>query len=158
LALPKLRQKDIIYRSFSTPGADDWFLEIGSHGLVVDPDYPNITVEFLVTPLAFKVNLHVISSCFLANDKIRSFENREAIEKSPGLPCSKFHLFGKSCFCLIIRRVAVKAPARPANDISPVATVITTKGQLDSPNARNTRKLPKQNTLTMRSDNFNGDK
>ena len=67
LALPKLRQKDIIYRSFSTSGADDWFPENGSHGLVVDPDCPNVTIEFFLTPLTFKVDLHLVSLCFLAN-------------------------------------------------------------------------------------------
>ena len=58
----------------------------------------------------------------------------------------------------MIRRVAIKAPARLAKDISPVATVMTTKDPLDSPNARNTRKPPKQTALTTRSGNFKGDK
>jgi len=58
LALPKLRQKDLIHGSLPAAGADDVLLKIRTHGCLVDPDLPHFAIEFLLTLLAFKIDLH----------------------------------------------------------------------------------------------------
>jgi hypothetical protein len=61
LALAKFRQENFVYSSLTAMRADDRLLEIWTHGLIVDPDLPDVAIEFLFAALALEVDLHFIS-------------------------------------------------------------------------------------------------
>jgi hypothetical protein len=47
-------------------GTDDGFLEIRTHGRLVNSDCSHFAIEFLLAPFAFKVDFHVVSILFLS--------------------------------------------------------------------------------------------
>ena len=70
LALTKLGQKDFIHCLLSTTGTDNGFLEIWTHGCLVNSDCSHFAIEFLLAPFAFKVDFHVVSILFFSPNQL----------------------------------------------------------------------------------------